>query len=157
MGRFIILRLLLPYMPCFYLLSHPTVCNPMDSSLPVSSAQSTSQARILEGLALPLHRIFLDPGMKPCILHWQVGPLLLSHQESSDASRRFLFHYYGNGLPNRGRRTNFRKDSLVIYVNYLLKGLLLWTSVESEKHSKDTSYIRTLESFHERLCLLTVT
>ena len=48
MGRFIVLRLLLPYIRLVYLLSCPTVCNPMDSSLPVSSAQSTSQARILE-------------------------------------------------------------------------------------------------------------
>ena len=116
MGSFIFLRLLLTYIHLVYLLSCPAVCNPLDSNLPVSSAHRISQARMLERVATSWPR---DETHVSCIGKWVL--LLLSHQESSYASRRFLFHYYGNGLPNRGRSTNFRKDflSFVIYKYYL--------------------------------------
>ena len=34
------------------------------------------------GLLFPSSGDFLDPGIKPCLLHWQVDSLSLSHQES---------------------------------------------------------------------------
>ena len=38
--------------------SYPTLCNPMDCSLPGSSVHGILQARILEGVAIPLSRGF---------------------------------------------------------------------------------------------------
>ena len=46
-------------------LSCPTLCNPMDCSLPGSSVQGTFQARILEWVAVPSPGDFLDPGTEP--------------------------------------------------------------------------------------------
>ena len=42
--------------------SCPTLCNPMDYSLPGSSVHGILQVRILELVAI---RIFLDPGIYP--------------------------------------------------------------------------------------------
>ena len=49
--------------------SCPTLCNPMDSSLPGSSVHVVFQARILSGLPLPSPDLPW-PGSK--LLHWQV-------------------------------------------------------------------------------------
>ena len=48
----------------------PTLCNPMDYSLPVSSVHGILQARILEGVKFhaPLQGIFPDPGIEPVSL-----------------------------------------------------------------------------------------
>ena len=118
MGRFIFLTLLLTYIHLVYLLSCPTVCSHLDSSLPVSSAHRISQARILEQVAILLSRGSSWPRDRTHVSFigkWVLLPL--SHQESSYASRRFLFHYYGNCLPNRGRSTNFRKDFLLLFIS----------------------------------------
>ena len=48
----------------------PTLCNPMDCSLPVSSVHGILQARILEGVDFHtlLQGIFFDPGIEPVSL-----------------------------------------------------------------------------------------
>ena len=48
----------------------PTLCNPMDCSLPVSSVHGILQARILEGVDFRalLQGIFFDPGIEPVSL-----------------------------------------------------------------------------------------
>ena len=48
----------------------PTLCNPMDCSLPVSSVHGILQARILEGVdfCALLQGIFFDPGIEPVSL-----------------------------------------------------------------------------------------
>ena len=56
----------------------PTLCDPMDCSLPVSSVHGIHHARIPEWIAMPSSReqIFLTQGLNPCLrhlLHWQVG------------------------------------------------------------------------------------
>ena len=56
----------------------PTLCDPMDCSLPVSSVHGILHARIPEWIAMPSSReqIFLTQGLNPCLrhlLHWQVG------------------------------------------------------------------------------------
>ena len=57
----------------------PTLCDPMDCSLPGSSIHRISQARILGwGCRFLLQGIFLTPGWNPCLLHWQVDSLHLS-------------------------------------------------------------------------------
>ena len=58
--------------------SCPTLCNPMNCSLPGSSVHGILQARILEWVAL-LQGIFPTQGLSPRLLHllhWQVGSSL---------------------------------------------------------------------------------
>ena len=45
--------------------SCPTLCNPMDCSLPGSSVHGILQARILERVAIPFSRDLLNPGIEP--------------------------------------------------------------------------------------------
>ena len=55
--------------------SCPTLCDPMDCSLPGSTVQGIFQARILEQVVISTSRlIFLTQGLNPCflhLLHWQ--------------------------------------------------------------------------------------
>ena len=55
--------------------SLPTLCHPMDCSLPGSSAQGLLQARILEGVAIPFSRVTPPQGWNPGLLS-QADPLL---------------------------------------------------------------------------------
>ena len=59
----------------------------MDCSLPGSSVHGISEARILE-LPFLSPGDLPDPGIKPCLLHWQVGSLPLSHQGAPCSSNR---------------------------------------------------------------------
>ena len=59
--------------------SCPALCNPMDCSLPSSSAYGISQARILEQFAIPSWRDLPNPKINQHLLHWQVNSLLPSH------------------------------------------------------------------------------
>ena len=55
---------------CLVAKSCPTLCNPMDCSLPGFSIHGISQARILESVAISfLQGIFLTEGLNPCLLH----------------------------------------------------------------------------------------
>ena len=62
--------------------SSPTLCEPADSSPPGPSARGILQARILEWVAMLSSReLFPTQGLNPhllCLLHWQVGSLLLA-------------------------------------------------------------------------------
>ena len=44
---------------------YPTLCDPMDCSLPGSSVHGIMQARILEWVAIPISRDLPDPGIEP--------------------------------------------------------------------------------------------
>ena len=58
-------------------------CDSMDYSPPGSSVHGIFQARILEWVAISFFKgIFLNQGLNPCLLHWQVDSLPLSHQGS---------------------------------------------------------------------------
>ena len=61
--------------------SCPTLCNPMDHSLPGFSVHGILQARILEWAAMPSSQgIFPTQELNPhllCLLHWQAGCLPL--------------------------------------------------------------------------------
>ena len=48
--------------------SCPTLCDPMDCSLPGSSVPGILQARALEWAAMPSSRDLLDPGVEPASL-----------------------------------------------------------------------------------------
>ena len=69
---------------CLVAQSCPALCNPMDCSLPGSSAHGIFQARILEWAAISSSRgwIFPTQWLKPCILHWQAESLPMSPQGS---------------------------------------------------------------------------
>ena len=59
----------------------PTLCDPMDRSLPGSSVHGILQARILEWVAMPsLQGMVPTQGLNPHLLHlhWQVGSLPLA-------------------------------------------------------------------------------
>ena len=65
--------------------SCPTLCNPMDCSLPGSSVHRVFQARILEWVAISfLQGIFPTQGLNPGLPHCRVKQTLyhLSHQGS---------------------------------------------------------------------------
>ena len=46
-------------------LSCPTVCDPIDCSLPGSSVHGILQAKILEWIAMPSSRAYSQPGIEP--------------------------------------------------------------------------------------------
>ena len=53
----------------------PTLCDPMDCSLPGSSVHGIIQARMLEWVAIPFPGDLPDPGIKPRSLALQAGSL----------------------------------------------------------------------------------
>ena len=72
--------------------SCPTLCDPVDCSLPGSSVLGSLQARVLEWVAVfLLQGIFLTQGSNPHLLHWQEGSFPLSHQGSPRTSYWGLF------------------------------------------------------------------
>ena len=65
--------------------SCPTLCDPIDCSLPGSSVHEIFQARVLEWVAIPspdLQRIFLTQGSNPGLPHFRQMLYHLSHQGS---------------------------------------------------------------------------
>ena len=60
----------------------PTLCDPLDFSLPDSFVHGILQARILEWVVMPSsRRIFPTQGSNPCVfhlLHWQASSLALA-------------------------------------------------------------------------------
>ena len=62
--------------------SCPTLCEPVDSSLPGSSVHGILRPEYWKGLPLPFLRDLPNPGIKPkslCLLHWQTDSLPLHH------------------------------------------------------------------------------
>ena len=55
--------------------SCPTLCDPMDCSLPGSSVHGIRQARILEWVAIPFSRDLPDPGIETPSLALQLDSL----------------------------------------------------------------------------------
>ena len=92
----------------------PTLCDPMDCSLPGTSVHGISQERILEWVAIFLQGIFPAQGLNPCflcLLYWWADSLPLSHLGSPKHSqivintnplrnimvcRKFMADHYSN-------------------------------------------------------------
>ena len=55
--------------------SHPTLCDPMDCSLPGSSVHGILDTRILEWVAVPFSRGFSNPGIELRSSALQAGSL----------------------------------------------------------------------------------
>ena len=79
--------------------SCPTLCNPMDSSLPGSSVHGISQARILEWVAGPSSR-GPSQGLNPCLLRFPNYRWILYCWATREAHTSFYYQ------TNRCRRTN---------------------------------------------------
>ena len=72
--------------------SCPTLCNPMDCSMPGSSVHGILQARILEWVASSFQEIFLTEGLNPSLLHCRQILYSLSHEGSPKIALRLLFN-----------------------------------------------------------------
>ena len=68
----------------------PTLCDPMDCSLPVFSVHGTPQARILEWVAIPSPGDLLDPGIEPRSSALQAD-YLTSEQPGKPTSSLFVY------------------------------------------------------------------
>ena len=78
-------------------LSHPTLCNPMDCSLPGSSDHGILQARILEWVASLLQRVFPTQGSNPALPHCRQILYCLSYQGSQQPGMsKYLFSEPGD-------------------------------------------------------------
>ena len=93
--------------------SCPTLCDPMDCSLPGSSVHGISQARILGWVAIPFSRGSPRPGIEPGCPALQADSLPLSHQElytelCAAAAINHLKQGTGNKNHNRGSARELR-------------------------------------------------
>ena len=84
--------------------SCPTLCNPMDCSLPGSSVHGIFQARVLVWVAIFFPGYLPNQGLNPGLLHCRQTHYHLSHQGSS---------HYTDSL---ALFTKFFTDVLVMYV-----------------------------------------
>ena len=72
----------------------PTLCNPMDCSLPGFSIQGIFQARVLEWVAISFSRGSSLPGIKPGSPTLQADSLQLSHLESPHMNMWFFSIFF---------------------------------------------------------------
>ena len=66
--------------------SCPSVCDPMDYSLPGSSVHGFPRQEYYRGLPLPSPGDVPNPGIKPAFPAWQADSLPLSHEERKSES-----------------------------------------------------------------------
>ena len=78
-------------MICVLAKSSPTLCNPMDCSLPGSPVHGILQPRILEWVAISFSRGSSWPGSNSHLLHWQAGYLSVSYRWSPQTWTWFCF------------------------------------------------------------------
>ena len=121
--------------------SCPTLCNPMDYSLPGSSVHRILQARILEWVAMLSSRgssLPNDQTYVSCLLHWQVSSLLLAHLKSPisvpEVSKISNFLGFISRELSRRNINNLRyaDDTTLVAESEELKSLLMKVK-ESEK------------------------
>ena len=88
------------------LVTHSSLCDPMDCSLPVSSVHGISQAKILEWVVIPLLQgIFLTQELNLGLLHCRQILYCLSHQEGPFAFvqlHKWLFSENWRSFPGCG-------------------------------------------------------
>ena len=86
---------------CSVALSCPTLCDPMDYSLPGSSVHEISRQGYWSGLLFPSPGDLPDPGIKPMSPALPADSLLLSHQ-GSHSSWANTFCFGGQGAQRAG-------------------------------------------------------
>ena len=79
------MNFLADYCCCLVIKSCPILCDCVDCSLPGSSVHGISQAKTLVWVGTSTSRAssWPDPGINPCLLHWQVGSLSNEPSEKS--------------------------------------------------------------------------
>ena len=91
---------------------YPTICYPMDCSLPVCSFHGILQAKILGWVAIPFSRDLLDPGIRPRSSELQDDSLLSKPAGKPDVehtwAKRWLFHHWGGGGNMNGWKPRYR-------------------------------------------------
>ena len=88
---------LLGYCCCSVTKLFPTLCDPMDCSLPVSSAHGISQSRILVWVAISFSRGCIPTQRSnPHLLHWQADYLPLSPQGSPHSRVLLLLSHFSH-------------------------------------------------------------
>ena len=66
----------------------PTLCDPMDHSLPDSSVHGILKARIRVGCWTLLQGIFPSQGLNPCLLRWLAPPGMLNSHRAHSSTRQ---------------------------------------------------------------------
>ena len=71
------------------------------SAVAAPRLSGTGLVAVVRGLSCSVVRgIFLDQGLNPCLLHWQVGSLPLSHQRSPLCSSLISCSLWENAVTN---------------------------------------------------------
>ena len=71
---------------CVRAKSCPTLCNPLDCSLPSSIVHGVLGKNTGMGCHFFLQGIFLIQGLNPSLLHWQADSLPLSHSATDSTT-----------------------------------------------------------------------
>ena len=121
------------------------LCHLMDCSLPGSSVHGTFQARDWSGLPFPTPGDLPDPGMEPCLLHWQVDSLLLSHQGSPKGRVAGGKCRRGNSI--RPQSSSWDKDLCVHSFSEWWHKEQVWGSEDNGKGKRDKA---------QRRCFITI-
>ena len=91
---------------CLVIQSCPTLCDPMDCSLPGSSVHGILQAKILEWVAIPSSRGSSHQGLNPGLLHCRQIFYYLSHQ-GSPRILEWVAYSFSRGSFQPRNRTRF--------------------------------------------------
>ena len=113
--------------------SCPTLCDPMDCSLPGSSIHGILQQESWSGLPFPSLGDLPDPGIEPGLLHCRQTLYYLSHQGSNQRSNfQHLLNY-------REKLGNSIKTSTSV-LSTMPKPLTVWIIVKCGKLLKRWEY-----------------
>ena len=91
------------------------LCDPMNCSLPGSSAQEISQARILEWFAMPSSRESSGPRDQTHVLHWQSSSLPLVPRTSQRATNVLIIQ-----LPHCDLRSKVSILNFLLHLSYTM-------------------------------------
>ena len=115
---------------------------PVDCSPPGSSVYGISQARMAVSCYFLLQGIFLDQGLDPCLLHWQVDYLPLSHQRrpsiDSKMAKEDVALVYNGVLHSHGKEPN---RAICRDVNEPRDCCTKWSKSERQKQTYINTYM----------------
>ena len=137
---------------CSVTKSCPTLRDPMDCSPAGSSVYGISQARMGVSCYFLLQGIFLDQGLDPCLLHWQVDYLPLSHQRRPSIDRRMdkedVAHIYNGLLHSHKKEPNC---AICRDMNEPRDCCTKWSKSERQKQIDINTYMESRKMVHMNL------